>query len=126
MLAKAYILLLEQPPRQSAHLPLGTHVWSGTHNDVHTVLLSQTAELGNVVLTGKVEHALLLLVQVPEYVDADGIHAESLAHLDAVLPILTRNTWIMNLRRLNHKWLSVKKESLVACHKRVLAVHLWG
>ena len=126
MLAKAYILLLEQPPRQSAHLPLGTNIRSGTHYDVHTVLLSQSAELGNVVLTGKVEHALALLVQVPEYVDADGIHAESLAHLDAVLPILTRNTWIMNLRRLNHKWLSVKKEGLVACHKRVLAVHLWG
>ena len=114
MLAQPDILLLEQPPRQTAHFPFCTDIRAGAHDDIHAVLLSQTAELGHVVIAREIEVTLRLLMDVPENVDADGIHAQRLAHLDAVLPIRARDARIVNLCRLYHERLSIQQEGLVA------------
>ena len=62
-------------------------------------------------------------MNVPENVDADGIHAQRLAHLDAVLPIGAWDTRIVNLGRFHHERLSVQQEGLVAHSESSL---LWG
>jgi len=62
-------------------------------------------------------------MDVPENVDAYGIHAQRLAHLDAVLPIRTRDARIVNLGCLHHERLSVQQEGLVAHGEGSL---LWG
>ena len=108
------VFLLEEPPRQTAHLPFGTNVWAWAYDDIHAVLLCQTAELGHVVIVGEVELAFLLLVDVPEDVDADRVHAQRLAHLYAMLPIRARDARIMHFGRLHDERLSVQEESLVA------------
>ena len=123
MLAQPDILLLEQPPRKTAHFPFCTDIRAGAHDDKHAVLLCQTAELGHVVLAREIEVTLCLLMNVPENVDADGIHAQRLAHLDAMLPIGTRDARIVNLGRLHHERLSVQQKGLVAHGEGSL---LWG
>ena len=89
----------KQPPGQSTHFPFGANVWSGAHDDVHSVLLRKAAEFCNVVLPGEVELVFALLVDVPEHVQADGVHAERLAHLDAVFPVGARYARIVQARR---------------------------
>ena len=116
--AQLDVLLLQQPPGQTAHLPLCADIGARAHDDVEPVLLSQTAELGHVVVASEVKDALLLLVDVPEDVDAHGIHAQCLAHLDAVFPVGTRNAGIVNLGRLHDERLSVEQKGLVARGKR--------
>ena len=118
LLAQPYVLLLQQPPRQAAHLPLCAHVRAGAHYDVHPVLLRQAAELGYVVLPGEVEFALALLVDVPEHVHADGVHAQRTTHLDAVLPVWAGYARVMQLGCLHHERLSVEQECLVAGSER--------
>ena len=113
LLAQAYVLLFQQPPRQSAHLPFGTDVWSGAHNDVHAVALCRAAELGYVVVASEVEHTLLLLVYVPEYVYTHRIHTQGFAHLYPMFPIGARDAWIVNLCRLDGEWFAVKQERAV-------------
>ena len=56
-------------------------------------------------------------MDVPEDVDADGVHAKSLAHLDAVFPIGTRYARIMHFGSLHDERLSVEEESVFACFK---------
>ena len=116
--AQANVLLLQQPPGQTAHLPLGTDIGSRAHDDVHPVLLCQTAELRHVVVTREVELTLLLLMDVPEHVEAQRVHAQRLAHLNAMLPVGARNTRVVHFGSLHHKGLSVQKECLVAHGKR--------
>ena len=113
-LAQADVLLLEQPPRQAAHFPFGTDVRTGTHNDIHAILLYQTAELGHIGIAGKVVLTFLLFVEVPEDIEADGIHTQCLAHLDAVFPIGAWNAWIVQLCGLDHKGLAVEQERTFA------------
>ena len=123
LLAQTYILLLEQPPGQSAHLPLGAHVRSGAHNDVHAVLLCQAAEGCDVVLSGEVEFAFTLFVYVPEHVEADGVHAERATHPDAVLPVRARNARIVQLGSLHHEGPAVEQKCLVAgCERTAIVV----
>ena len=117
LLAQLDVALLQQPPWQTTHLPFRTYVWSGTHDDIHSVLLTQAAELSNIVLSAPVEDALLAFVLVPEDVYADGVHAESLAHLDAMLPVGTGNAGIVQFGSLYHEWFAVKKESALASLK---------
>ena len=118
-LAQAYVLLLEQPPWQATHLPLGTHIGAGTHNNIHAVLLRQSAELGYVVVASEVKLALLGLVDIPEHIQAQRVHAQCLAHLDAVFPVGTRNAGIMHLGSLDDKRLAIEQESIVANHELV-------
>ena len=123
MLAQPDILLLEQPPRQTAHFPFCTDIRAGAHDDIHAVLLCQTAKLGHVVVACEIEVTLCLLMDVPENIDTDGIHSQRLAHLDAVLPIGTWDARIVNLGSLHHERLSVQQEGLVAHSESSL---LWG
>ena len=114
LLAQADVFLLQQPPRQAAHLPLRTHVRTGAHDDIHAVTLCRSAELGHVVVAGEVKFAFPLLVDVPEHVHADGVHTQCLAHPYAVFPIGPRDAGIVKLGRLHHEGLAVKKECSLA------------
>ena len=122
LFAQAYILLLEQPPGQSAHLPFGTHIGAGTNDNVHAVLLGQPAELCHIILPAEVKLSLALLMDVPEDIDADGVHAQCLAHLDAMLPVGAWDARIVNLGSLDHKGFAVKQKRLVACGECVLCL----
>ena len=118
LLAKAYVLFLEQPPGQTAHLPFGTGVRTGAHDDVHAILLSQSAESSHVILTGEEEVVHLRLVEVPEDVDAQRVHTEGLAHLYALFPVLARDAGIVHLGSLHDKGFVVEQEGLVAHAER--------
>ena len=120
LLAQTDVLLLQQPPGQTAHFPFGTNVGTGTHDDVHAVLLSQTAELSHVVVASPVELAFTLFVDVPEDVDAHGVHAQCFTHLDAVVPVSLGNARIVNLCSLHNEGLAIEQERTFTCFKRSL------
>ena len=93
--AQAYVLLLEQPPGQSAHFPFGTDIGPWAQDDIHIVLLAQAAEFCQVILPGEVEYTRLRLMRVPEDVEADCVHAQCFAHFDALVPIGLGDAWIV-------------------------------
>ena len=113
LLTQTDILLLQEPPRQTAHLPLSTNVWPGTYNDVHTILLTEATESSHVIIASKIKLSLLLFMNIPEHIKTNRIHAKSLTHFDAMLPVSTRNTRIVQLGRLHDKRLAVQKKCLV-------------
>ena len=86
------------------------------------MLLDQAAESSHVVIIRKVKYALTLLMYIPKDVEADSIHAESLAHLDAMFPILARYTGVVKLSRLDHERLAPEEESLVADRESLFAL----
>ena len=114
LLTQTDILLLQQPPGQSAHLPLGTDIGSRAHDDIHAVFLCQPAEGGHVVVACEVEVVLLWLMDVPEHVEAERIHAERFAHLDALLPIRTGDAGIVHLGGLDDERLSIEQKAAFA------------
>lgn len=116
--AQAYIRFAEQPPRQSTHLPLGTHIGSWANNHVHAFLLCQTAKGSHVVVALKIEHSFLLFVDVPKHIEANGIHAKCFAHLYAVFPIGARYARVVQFGSFHHKGLAVEQKGLVT-HREV-------
>ena len=126
LLTQADVLLLQEPPRQTAHFPFRTNVWTRAHNHVHAILLSQFAECSHVVVVREVEHAFLLLVDIPENVDANGIHTQCLRHLDAVVPIGTRNARVVHFGSLHDEWFSIQHERAFArLESTLLLRHHW-
>ena len=117
LLTQPDVFLLEQPPGQTAHFPFGTDVRSGAHNDIHAVLLRQSAEGNHVVVAGEVEHPFALFVDVPEHIKAKRVHAQRLAHADAVLPIGARNARVMHFGSLDDKRFAVEQEGALACRE---------
>ena len=113
-LTQTDVLLLEQPPWQTTHLPFGTNIGTRTQDDVHPVLLSQLNEGAKVVVLGEVEHSFLLFMDVPENIKAQRVHAECLAHLDTMFPIGTGDARIMNLSSLDNKWFAIEEEGSLA------------
>ena len=111
------IFLFEQPPGQSAHIPFGADIRSRTHDDIHSVLLSQFTEFADIILSFKIKFIHFLFVNVPEHIQTDGVHPHSLAHLDAMLPIFFGNSGIMDFCRPDNKGLAVQKESTVSQFK---------
>ena len=105
-----YILFLQEPPGQTAHFPFGAYIGTRTYDDVHAVLLCQATELGDVLIACKVELAFFLFVQVPENVEADGIHTQCLARLDALLPIGLGDTRIVDFGSFHHHRLSIQEK----------------
>ena len=114
------ILLLQQPPGQSAHLPLRADIRAGTQHDIHAFFLGQPAKSGNIVLPLEIELARFLLMDIPERIDTDRVHAECLAHLNTMLPVFGGDTGVMYLRRLNHKWFAIQQEGSLPNRKIVL------
>ena len=53
-------------------------------------------------------------MDVPENIKANGVHAECLAHLDALFPIGTRDAGIMKLGSFDHKGLAIQQECVLA------------
>jgi hypothetical protein len=49
-------------------------------------------------------------VYVPENVDANGVHAQCLAHPDAVFPIWSGDARIVNFGRFYHKRLAIEQK----------------
>ena len=117
-LAQTDVLLLQQPPGQTAHFPLSADIGTGAHDDIETVFLCQAAEFCHVVVAREVELVFLLLMDVPEDVDAHGIHAQRLAHLDAMLPVGTGNTGIMDFGSLYDERFAVEQECSLADGER--------
>ena len=117
-LAQTDVLFLQQPPGQAAHFPLSADIGTGTHDDIETVLLCQAAELCHVVVASEVELTFLLLMDIPEDVDAHGIHAQRLAHLDAVLPVGSRDAGVVDFGSLHDERLAVEQECALAHGKR--------
>ena len=76
--------------------------------------MAESAELGEIVLPGEVEVVPRLLVDVPEDIETDGVHPESLAELDSVFPVWARDSWVVQFGSLHDERLSVKQESLVS------------
>jgi hypothetical protein len=71
----------------------------------------QATELCHIVLASKVKLSFPLFVNIPEHIDADGVHAQSLAGADTMLPIWTRNTRVVNFSSLYYERLSIQQES---------------
>ena len=113
MLAQADVLLLQQPPGQTAHFPLGTYIGAGAYDDVHAMLLSQLTECADVVVTSKVVYTLLLFVDVPEDVDTDGVHTQRLAHLDAVFPVFAGDAGVVYFGGLHGEAVAVEQKLTV-------------
>ena len=119
LLAEFDIFLLQKPPRKSAHLPLSTDVRTGADNYEHSVFLSQTTEFGNIVLARKIEFTFLLFVNIPEYIQAQSIHSQSLAHFYSVFPIWSWNSRIMNFGCFDNKRLAVHQKCSFSNFKRM-------
>ena len=113
------ILLLQQPPGQSAHLPLSTDVGTWTYNDVEAVLLCDTAEFSHVIVAREIKLTLTLFVDIPEDIDAYGIHTQRLAHLDTMLPVGAWDTGVVYFGSLHNERLTVQQKSLVTCLERM-------
>ena len=65
---------LQQPPRQSAHLPFGTGIGSRPQDDIHPVFLRQLAETCHIVVSLEIKLVRLLLMKIPKSVDTNGVH----------------------------------------------------
>ena len=59
-------------------------------------------------------------MQVPEYIEAERVHAQRLAHLDTVFPVRFRNAGIVHLGRLDYKRLAVQQEGALPHFKLVV------
>ena len=67
-LTQAYILFLEQPPGQSAHLPLRADIRAGAQNHLHVIGLAELDKHPQIILAGEVKIILRRLVGVPEHI----------------------------------------------------------
>ena len=66
--AQAYVLVFQEPPRESSHFPLGADVraGTGTQDNLHVVVAAELNEGAEVILAGEVKLTLARLVGVPE------------------------------------------------------------
>ena len=53
-------------------------------------------------------------MDVPENIKANGVHAECLAHLDALIPIGTWDARIVKFGSFDHKGLAIQQKSFFA------------
>ena len=53
-------------------------------------------------------------MDVPENIKANSVHAERLAHLDALIPIGTWNARIVEFGSFDHKGLAIQQKSVFA------------
>ena len=126
LLTQTNVLLLQKPPRQTAHFPFRTNVWTRAHNHVHAILLSQFTECSHVVVVREVELTFVLLVDVPENINTNGVHAQCLRHLDAVVPISTRNAGVVHFCCLHDERFSIQHErSFASLESTLLLCHHW-
>ena len=126
LFAQADIFLFQEPPGQPTHLPLCTDIGSGAHNDVHTVFLGQATEFGHIAVAGKVELTFAGLMEVPEDIDAEGVHTQRLTHLDAVLPVRTGDAGVVHFGCLHHEGLAIEQEGIAAYGEVTGMHHQWN
>jgi hypothetical protein len=87
--AKPQLPLPQEPPRHPTQIILGTDIGPGPDEDLQPLALGLPAELGDVILPAPVELPRLRLVLAPEDISADGVQADRLGHLQAMLPVLS-------------------------------------
>lgn len=104
-------------------LPLGTDVRTGAQQGPHTLFLHQPEELPQVAIARlKIPDAGLTLVIVPEDVGGNGVASHRLGHLDAMLPILLRDTGGMDLPTDDLKRVAIEEKLLLTESKRVSGI----
>ena len=77
------------------------------------MLLSQFTECADVVVACEVVYTLLLLVDIPEDVDADRVHTQRLAHLDAVFPVFAGDAGVVYFSGLHGEAVAVEQKLTV-------------
>ena len=110
----------QKPPWETALVPLGAGVGAGTENDPESFLLRDAAELRDVLVRRReVELALLLLVEVPEHIRADGVESACADHLQAMPPVLWRDAREVNLSAADDERLAVQQKRPLADGERM-------
>nr|GEU28650.1 HTH-type transcriptional regulator PtxR, putative [Tanacetum cinerariifolium] len=102
--------MLEQPPGQAAHFPLGARVRAGTQNHPQAFLLRQAAEFHGIALAGPVVFPFAPFVVIPEQVGAHGIEAHGLDGLEAVAPVFARHAGKMHFAAADLDPFAVERE----------------
>jgi hypothetical protein len=64
-------------------------------------------------------------MEVPEDIDAEGVHAQRLTHLDTVLPVWTRDAGVVHFGCLHHERLTIEQEGLVTYSEVTGLHHQW-
>ena len=104
------VVVLQQPRRIPAPLPLRAHIRTGPQNHVEPLALRLANELRYVVLTAEVVHAWAWLVNVPEYVGRDRVQPHRLGHAQPRTPVGTGNARVVYLPGDDAEGLPVEKE----------------
>lgn len=114
VVAQLHVAVLEQPPGEAPHIPLGANIRSGTEYHLHLVFVTQLYEVAQVVIARKIELARFFLMCVPEYIQADCVHAQRLAKLYPVLPVVAGDSRIMQLGGFDNEGLAIEHERAFA------------
>ncbi len=63
-------------------------------------------------------------MNIPKNIEADGVHAQSLTHLNPVFPIRARDARIVKFGGLDHKGLAIEFKSLLGGDERACLMAL--
>ena len=107
-----FVIVLHQPPRRAAALPLRAAVGAGPQNHPKPLRLRHAAERRDVGAPVPRERALLALVEVPEHVAPDGVTPHRAQHLQTVPPVGARNARVVDLAASHDKRPAVEEEVL--------------
>jgi integrase len=118
--AELDVIVFQQPPRRTAHLPFGARVRAGTQDDPQTFRLREATKFRDIRLTAPVKHARVRLNLVPEKIRADGVQTHRLRYLQAVTPIFARDTRGVNFSAANLKRMRVQQKIIRADGERML------
>ena len=112
-------VILEQPPRRTAHLPFGAGIRAGPENDPQPFFLGNLAKLGVVRLAGPDELAGLRLVQIPEQVGADRIEAHGLGEAEPLAPVFLGHAGGVDFAAADLEALAIQQE-IVGANGKVM------
>jgi hypothetical protein len=100
----------EQPVRVATEVPLGATVGSRTEQHIHTLLLADANESGDIRIPLKIKLSAFWLMDVPENVGGNGVKPHGLGHANTGSPKFVGNPRKMDFSGQNLKWMSVQKE----------------
>ena len=106
--AESYSIDIEQPPRQTTHIPFGTDIRAYVQPHKQSLLLSKTTECLYILHPRKIEITLGWFVQHPRHLHRNGIETHACHIFEPVAPILLRHTRIVKIGRCYGKNLTIK------------------
>ena len=118
--AKHERVVLEEPGRIAAELPLRADVGAGAQDDVEAFLLRFANVFGDIVLAGEVVDAWPRLVEVPEDIGGDGVQAHGAGLAEAVAPVGAGHARIVHLAGEDLVGMAVELKLAVGDSKCVL------